>query len=156
MVSLNSILTLGGLGAAALIYLKYGGLSGIGQAIGGSIGGFGQGITQGLNQFGNLVTTPESNAPNTAARVVEQENLGAYVTNIPNAPVGEVGLTPQQKMEMQIKIAEVVSSNVAKAPTPQVVMLGGGDSGSPAGEAMKVFGAERAIELIKKVNEGIK
>ena len=97
MVSLNTILTLGGLGAAALIYLKYGGLSGIGQAIGGSIGGFGQGITQGLNQFGNLVTTPESNAPNTAARVVEQENLGAYVTNIPNAPVGEVGLTPQQK-----------------------------------------------------------
>ena len=51
MVSLNSIITIGGLGAAALIYFKYGGLSGIGQALGGSIGGFGQGITQGLNQF---------------------------------------------------------------------------------------------------------
>jgi hypothetical protein len=97
MVSLNSILTLGGLGAAALIYFKYGGLSGIGQALGSSIGGFGTGITQGLNQFGNLVTTPESNAPNTAARVVEQENLGSYVTNVPDAPLGEVGLTPQQK-----------------------------------------------------------
>ena len=63
MVSLNSILTLGGLGAAALIYFKYGGLSGIGQALGGSIGGFGEGITQGLNRFGNVVTTPQSNAP---------------------------------------------------------------------------------------------
>ena len=97
MVSLNSILTIGGLGAAALIYFKYGGLSGIGQALGGSIGGFGAGITQGLNQFGNLVTTPEANAPNTAARVVDQLNLDPYVTNVPDEPVGEVGLTSQQK-----------------------------------------------------------
>ena len=96
MVSLNSILTLGGLGAAALIYLKYGGLSGIGQALGGSIGGFGEGITQGLNRFGNVVTTPQSNSPNTAARVVDQLALDPYVTNVPDSPVGEVGLTAQQ------------------------------------------------------------
>jgi len=61
------------------------------------------------------------------------------------------------KDEYFMKIAEVVSANVAKAPTPQVVMLGGdGKGGSVANEAMKVFGAERAIELIKKVNEGVK
>ena len=89
-------MTLGGLGAAALIYLKYGGLSGIGQALGGSIGGFGEGITQGLNRFGNVVTTPQSNSPNTAARVVDQLALDPYVTNVPDAPVGEIGLTAQQ------------------------------------------------------------
>ena len=95
MVSLNSIITIGGLGAAALIYFKYGGFGGIGKALGGSLGGFGEGLTQGLNRFGNIVTTPESNAPNTAARVVDQLALDPYITNVPNAPVGEVGLTTQ-------------------------------------------------------------
>ena len=96
MVSLNSIITIGGLGAAALIYFKYGGLGGIGKALGGSLGGFGEGLTQGLNKFGNVVTTPEANAPNTTARVVDQLALDPYVTNVPDAPVGEVGLTAQQ------------------------------------------------------------
>ena len=66
------------------------------------------------------------------------------------------GLTPQQKMEMDIKIAEVVSKNIAGAPTPQVVIVGGDTKGGGgAEEALKVFGAERAIELINKVNKGI-
>jgi hypothetical protein len=54
-------------------------------------------VTQAFNKFGNLVETPQSNAPNTAARVIEELELGNYVTNIPDSPVGEVGLTPQQK-----------------------------------------------------------
>ena len=96
MVSLNSIMTLGVLGGAALIYFKYGGLSGIGQALGGAVSGFGSGITQGLNRFGNVVTTPESNAPNRTARIVEQEALGEYVTQIPQEQTQEA-LTAQQK-----------------------------------------------------------
>ena len=96
MVSLNSIMTLGVLGGAALIYFKYGGLSGIGQALGGAVSGFGSGITQGLNRFGNVVTTPESNAPNRTARIIEQEALGEYVTQIPQEQTQEA-LTAQQK-----------------------------------------------------------
>ena len=84
MVSLNSILTLGVLGGAASLYFKYGGLSGIGSALGSAVSGFGSGVTQGLNRFGNLVETPQSNAPNTTARVVEQEQLGEYVTRCYN------------------------------------------------------------------------
>ena len=101
MVSLNTLITLGGIGAAFLIFTKLGGGRGIGTAIGSQISGFtealGGQVTQAFNRFGNLVETPQSNAPNTAARVVEELELGNYVTNIPNAPVGEVGLTPTQK-----------------------------------------------------------
>jgi|TARA_R110000764_G_scaffold117018_1_gene204069 hypothetical protein len=101
MVSLNTIITLGGIGAAYLLFTKLGGGAGIGSAIGSQISGFtealGGQVTQAFNKFGNLVETPQSNAPNTAARVVEELDLGNYVTNIPDAPVGEVGLTPQQK-----------------------------------------------------------
>jgi len=92
-------------------------------------------------------------AKETAKKIVAEGDAKAAA----NRALVAAGLTPQQKMEMQIKIAEVVSANVAKAPTPQVVMLGSDSKGgSPAEEAMKVFGAERAIELINKVNTGIK
>mgnify|MGYP003673048551 CR=1 FL=1 len=101
MVSFNTILTLGGIGAAILIFKQLGGGAGIGTAIGSQIGGFtealGGQVTQAFNRFGNLVETPESNAPNTAARVIEQEQLGEYVTNIPIENIGDIGLTPQQK-----------------------------------------------------------
>ena len=100
MVSLNTIITLGGIGAAYVLFTKLGGGAGIGSAIGSQISGFtealGGQVTQAFNKFGNLVETPQSNAPNTAARVVEELELGNYVTNIPDAPVGEVGLTPTQ------------------------------------------------------------
>jgi hypothetical protein len=100
MVSFNTILTLGGIGAAILIFKQLGGGAGIGSAIGSQIGGFtealGGQVTQAFNRFGNLVETPESNAPNTAARVIEQENLGQYVTNIPT-DIGDLGLSPQQQ-----------------------------------------------------------
>jgi len=100
MVSFNTILTLGGIGAAILIFKQLGGGAGIGKAIGSEIGGFtealGGQVTQAFNKFGNLVETPESNAPNTAARVIEQEQLGEYITNIPT-DTGDMGLSPQQK-----------------------------------------------------------
>ena len=102
MVSLNSILTLGVLGGAALLYFKYGGLSGIGSALGSAVSGFGSGVTQGLNRFGNLVETPQSNAPNTTARVVEQEQLGDYVTEVPTAQTGDTLLAAWQLLKIML------------------------------------------------------
>ena len=104
MVSLNTILAIGGIGAAYLIYKNAGGGIGIGQSLGGAISGLGAGVRQGLagatqsfNRFGNLVTTPESNSESISERIVEQENLGEYVTNIPDENIGNVGLSSQQK-----------------------------------------------------------
>ena len=66
MVSFNTIITLGGLGAAYLIFSRLGGGAGIGNIIGSQIGGFtgalGSGLTQAVNRFGNLVETPQANA----------------------------------------------------------------------------------------------
>lgn len=89
----------------------------------------------------------------TAKKIKAEGDAKAFA----NRALVAAGLTPQQQMEMDIKIADVVSKNIASAPTPQVVIVGGeGGSGSGAEEALKVFGAERALELIKKVNTGIK
>ena len=100
MVSFNTIITLGGLGAAFLIFKNLGGGAGIGSAIGSEIGNFtnalGGQVTQAFNKFGNLVETPQSNAPNTAARIIEEEGLGEYVTNIPTENTGDIGLSAQQ------------------------------------------------------------
>ena len=67
MVSFNTILTLGGIGAAILIFKQLGGGAGIGASIGSQIGDFtgalGGGITQAVNRFGNLVETPQANTP---------------------------------------------------------------------------------------------
>jgi len=66
-----------------------------------------------------------------------------------NRALVSAGLTPEQKMKMDIEIADKVSANIAKATTPQVVFMGG-DKGA-ADEVMKIFGAERSLELIKKM-----
>ena len=104
MVSLNTILAIGGIGAAYLLYKNAGGGIGIGQSLGGAISGLGAGVRQGLagatqsfNRFGNLVTTPEDNSESIAERIVQQEQLGEYVTNVPQENIGNVGLSSQQK-----------------------------------------------------------
>ena len=84
MVSLNTIITLGGIGAAYLIFSRLGGGAGIGSAIGSQIGDFteslGSGITQAVNRFGNLVETPQANASD-GYRVdpTETRNYNEYV-----------------------------------------------------------------------------
>ena len=99
MVNLNSIITLGALGGAALLYFKYGGLSGIGKALGGAVSGFGSGITQGLNRFGNVVEMPNNfQEQNVVQKIVEQENLQDYVTSVPSSSGGMNNtLSPQQR-----------------------------------------------------------
>lgn len=83
------------------------------------------------------------------AKKIEAEGMANAAAN---RALVAAGLTPEQQMQMDIKIAEVVSANIAKAPTPQIVFLnGGGSGGTGAEEAMKVFGAERALELMKKM-----
>lgn len=66
-----------------------------------------------------------------------------------NRALVSAGLTPEQRMSMEIQIADKVSANIAKASTPAVVFMGS-DKGS-ANEIMQVFGAERSLELIKKM-----
>jgi len=104
MVSLSTILTVGGLSAAYLIFQNAGGGKGIGQSIGSAISGLGagvreglSGVTQGVNRFGNLVETPQANEQSISERIVQQENLGNYVTNVPEVNIGSVGLSSQQK-----------------------------------------------------------
>ena len=63
------------------------------------------------------------------------------------------GLTPEQQMKLDIEIAKVVSENIAKATTPQIVIMGGDGGGGGADEVMKIFGAERSLELMKKMKE---
>ena len=79
MVRFSTVLTLGGLAAAYLIYKNLGGAAGIGSSIGSAFGQFTSGITQQVNRFGNLVETPQSNARNPAERVAEQLELGEYI-----------------------------------------------------------------------------
>ena len=104
MVSLSTILTVGGLAAAYIIFQNVGGGKGIGQSIGSAISGLGagvreglSGVTQGVNRFGNLVETPQANEQSISERIVEQEKLGNYVTNVPEVNIGSVGLSSQQK-----------------------------------------------------------
>lgn len=68
-----------------------------------------------------------------------------------NRALVSAGLTPEQRMKQEIEIAKVVAENISKAATPQVVIVGG-SGGNGAEEALKVFGAERALELIRKMN----
>ena len=104
MVSFNTIISIGGLVGAYLLYKNAGGASGIGQSLGSAVSGLGAGVIQGLsgatqsvNRFGNLVTTPEDNSESISERIVQQENLGEYVTNVPQENIGSVGLSSQQK-----------------------------------------------------------
>ena len=76
MVNLNSILTLGVLGGAALLYFKFGGISGLGKALGGAVSGFGSGVTQGLNRFGNVVEMPN---PFAEQQEIDSVNVGQRI-----------------------------------------------------------------------------
>lgn len=80
------------------------------------------------------------------ANRIEEEGRAKAAANL---ALVKAGLTPQQQMERDIKIADVVSKNISNATTPKVVITGGGKGASD--EVMKIFGAERSLELIKKM-----
>jgi len=54
MVSLNTILAIGGIGAAYILFQSLGGASGIGSRIGGGFATFGTSLTSALNPLSNL------------------------------------------------------------------------------------------------------
>ena len=95
-----------------------------------------------------LVAREQAEQAKFVADKIEQEGRAQAAAN---RALVEAGLTPKQRMEMDIQIADVVSKNISQATSPQVVIMGGGDRGS-ADDVMKVFGAERSLELIKKMN----
>lgn len=89
----------------------------------------------------------EQLAAQTALQTAKKIEAEGYANAAANRALVAAGLTPEQKMNMQIQIAEVVSKNIAAASTPSVVIMG---EGGGSDNVMKVFGAERAIELVKK------
>ena len=95
----------------------------------------------------------EQYAAKTALETAKKIEAEGRAKAAANRALVQAGLTPQQEMERDIKIADVVSKNIANAPTPSVVIgagAGGGTGSGGTGTVMDVFGAERALELVKK------
>jgi hypothetical protein len=63
MVSLNTILAIGGLGAAYLIFKNLGGAAGIGSSIGGGFATFGSSLTKSLNFAPDLQNPLNTSTP---------------------------------------------------------------------------------------------
>ncbi len=97
-----------------------------------------------------LVAKEEAEKAKYTADKIEEEGRAQAAAN---KALVAAGLTPEQQMKLEIEIAKVVSENIAKATTPQVVIMGGDGGGSGANEVMKIFGAERSLELMKKMKE---
>jgi len=95
-----------------------------------------------------LVAKEEAEKAKYTADKIEQEGRAQAAAN---KALVAAGLTPVQQMQLEIEIAKVVSANIAKASTPAVVIMGGSDSGGGADEVMKIFGAERSLELMNKM-----
>ena len=96
-----------------------------------------------------LVAREEAEKAKYTADKIEEEGRAQAAAN---KALVAAGLTPEQQMKLDIEIAKVVSENIAKASTPSVVIMGGVGGGGTS-DVMKVFGAERSLELIKKMKE---
>lgn len=94
-----------------------------------------------------LVAKEDAEKAAYVAKKVEEEGRAQAAAN---QALVTAGLTPEQQMELQIEIAKVTSQNISKASTPQVVIMGG--NGGSSDEVMKIFGAERSLELINKMS----
>ncbi|MDC7124210.1 MAG: hypothetical protein PQJ46_01495, partial [Spirochaetales bacterium] len=67
------------------------------------------------------------------------------------------GLTPQQKLDGQIKIADLVSKNlatgIAQADFPRIVVNGGAEDSSGGGvDLVTMMGLNQAMELVDKMS----
>jgi len=63
MVSLNTVLAVGGIAAAYFIFKNLGGASGIGSKIGGGVAAFGTSLTESLNPLQNVFAQQEQQDP---------------------------------------------------------------------------------------------
>ncbi|MBN2626420.1 MAG: hypothetical protein JXA95_07125 [Spirochaetales bacterium] len=68
----------------------------------------------------------------------------------------QAGLTPQQKAEFDLKIADAISKNIAQglaqADFPDVVVTGGGANGSSGIDLVSMMGINQAMELVEKMS----
>ena len=78
----------------------------------------------------------------------KSKKVAADATYYENQKLVQAGLTPQERMDMEIKIADVTTRNIA-GPTglilPQVYMSGGGaakNSGDPLNQIMQLLLAQ--------------
>lgn len=89
MVKIGTLLTLGALGAGVIAFYRLGGASGIGSRIGGGfnsiISGITTGISGGINATQRLTDTSGGSDENIVKRIVEAEDLGPFVENIPTS-----------------------------------------------------------------------
>jgi hypothetical protein len=85
MVSLNTILAIGGLGAAYLIFKNLGGAAGIGSSIGGGFATFGSSLTKSLN-FAPDFQNPLNTSVPTGFRVdpTETRTYDEYIAEYEN------------------------------------------------------------------------
>lgn len=68
----------------------------------------------------------------------------------------QAGLTPQQRLEGQISIADKVSKNIAegiaRADFPDVVVTGSNANGSAGIDLVSMMGINQAMELVEKMS----
>lgn len=67
-----------------------------------------------------------------------------------NRALVSAGLTPEQKMNMEIEIADKVSSNMAKIQFPEIMIFGGGDKNSPT-NPFDAVGLEAYRKIVKEM-----
>ena len=90
MVSLNTILAIGGLGAAYLIFKNLGGAAGIGSSIGGGFATFGSSLTKSLN-FAPDLQNPLNTSTPPGFRIdpTETRNYEDYINYKDDSPVDD-------------------------------------------------------------------
>jgi len=87
-----------------------------------------------------------------ADKIIQEKRAEAEANRL----LVQAGLTPQQRMEMEIRIADVVSKNIAgiQVPiVPGVMYLGGGGSGSNVNTAMDAVGLKMLMDIAKEASQ---
>jgi regulator of protease activity HflC (stomatin/prohibitin superfamily) len=72
-----------------------------------------------------------------------------------NRALVSAGLTPEQRMNMEIEIADKVSSNMAKIQFPEIMIFGGGDKNSPT-NPFDAVGLDAYRKIVKEIGRSKK
>lgn len=73
-----------------------------------------------------------------------------------NKALVSAGLTPEQRMNMDIQIAEKVSANMAKIKFPEIMIFGGGDKGGSPTNPFDAVGLEAYRKIVKSMGSSSK
>ena len=70
-----------------------------------------------------------------------------------NQALVAAGLTPQQRAELELKKADVVSKNLAGISTPQIVFMGSGGKSGAGGTVMDLLGVKLGLDVMKDMEK---